>query len=90
VARIGADGAFMSDIRLRVRRLEMADYHVDHAAECLIVGTAIARFRRGSRPVTSSLTVLPLRDSRPSRAEEAVILSGRGVPRGRRRGMTEQ
>jgi uncharacterized protein YbjQ (UPF0145 family) len=62
-ARLGADGVLMSGIRLDVRRLETdRGRHLDHAAECLITGTAIARFRSGSGPASSSLTVLPLRD----------------------------
>jgi uncharacterized protein YbjQ (UPF0145 family) len=57
---LGADGALMSGHRLHVRRLDLANHHVDHAAECLITGTAIARFRQGRHPPTSSLTVMPL------------------------------
>jgi hypothetical protein len=53
----------------------VARARIDHAAECLIVGNAISRFGR------SSGAVFPA---------PAVILSDRGVPGWRRRGMTER
>jgi hypothetical protein len=74
-AGLEADGALMSDIRLHVRALDLANYHRDHAAECLIIGNAIARFRR---PAAADLPA------------STVILSDPGMPRWRRRGMTEQ
>jgi uncharacterized protein YbjQ (UPF0145 family) len=73
--RLEADGALMSDIRLHVRALETGNNHRDHAAECLIVGNAVARYRK---PVAADLPV------------STVILSDRGMPRWRPRGMTEQ
>ncbi len=45
-------------------RLEVGEHHHDHVAECLIVGTVIARFHAGRRPTTNSLTILPLRSAR--------------------------
>jgi uncharacterized protein YbjQ (UPF0145 family) len=74
VARLGADGALMTATRLQVRRHEPRG-HVDHSAECLIVGNGIVRFGRSS-------VVAP--------AVPAVILSDPGVPGWRRRGMTER
>jgi uncharacterized protein YbjQ (UPF0145 family) len=78
-AKLGADGALMSDIRLRVRDLDRPSNHHDHAAECLIVGTAIARFGAAPRRVGGSLTVLPVGESPVRR-----------MPHWRRRGMTER
>jgi len=66
VARLGGDGALMSGLRSRMWPVGAAGdhHHHDHAAECLVTGNAIAEFRRGRAPLTSSLTVLPLRGSR--------------------------
>jgi uncharacterized protein YbjQ (UPF0145 family) len=72
--RLGADGALMSGISLHVRELA-PNGHTDHAAECLITGNAIARFRSAAEPLE---------------ATPAVILSDGRVPRWRRRGMTER
>jgi uncharacterized protein YbjQ (UPF0145 family) len=75
VDALGANGGLMSDIRLHARRVSAPGHGDDHAAECLIIGNAVARFRWVQEPI-------PVRP--------AVILSGRGVPGWRRRGMTER
>jgi len=71
LVRLGADGAVISDFRLRVWELEPAENHIDHAAEAVLTGTAIARLNaqppggaRGASPSTDArrpLTILPLR-----------------------------
>ena len=63
-ARIGGDSALISDLWSHVWRLEVAENHQDHVAECVIVGNVIARFHAGRRPTTNSLTILPLRSAR--------------------------
>jgi len=63
-ARIGGDAALTSGLWSHVWRLEIGENHHDHVAECLIAGTVIARFHAGRRPITNSLTILPLRSAR--------------------------
>jgi uncharacterized protein YbjQ (UPF0145 family) len=63
-ARIGGDSALASGIWSHVWPLEVSEGHRDHVAECLIVGNVIARFHTGDRPLTNSLTILPLRSAR--------------------------
>lgn len=64
IAQVGADGAVVSDVSMRVWELEPAENHRDHAAEVTITGTAIARFGRPAAPTRTTLTMLPLRDGR--------------------------
>lgn len=64
IAAVGADGAVVSELRLRVWALEPAENHRDHVAEAVITGTAIARFRRRTIAAPDTLTMLPLRSSR--------------------------
>jgi uncharacterized protein YbjQ (UPF0145 family) len=64
LARFGADGAIVSDIRLKIWEIEPSDGHVDHVAEATIIGTAIARFAGTGAPPTAALTVLPVRNRR--------------------------
>ncbi|RZS89603.1 putative heavy-metal-binding protein [Motilibacter rhizosphaerae] len=59
VARLGAQGAVVSDLGLRVWEEEPADGHVDHVAEAHVRGTAVSQFRRSSSG-SPSLTILPL------------------------------
>lgn len=63
-ARIGGDSALLTDMGQHVWEFEPGENHIDHVAECVITGNAIARFDRSPRPPTSSLTYLPLRSSR--------------------------
>ena len=63
-ARIGGDSALASGLWSHVWPVEVSEGHRDHVAECLIVGNVIARFHAGQRPVTTSLTFLPLRSAR--------------------------
>lgn len=62
-ARIGGDSALLTDMRQHVWQYEAGENHIDHVAECVITGNAIARFHTTARPRTSSLTYLPLRSS---------------------------
>jgi uncharacterized protein YbjQ (UPF0145 family) len=63
-ARHGADAALMSGLWSHMWPVEVGENHTDHVAECVITGTAIARFHAGRQATTSSLTILPLRSSR--------------------------
>jgi uncharacterized protein YbjQ (UPF0145 family) len=63
-ARIGGDAALATDVRSHVWPLEIGENHRDHVAECVIVGNVIARFHTGHRPITKSLSILPLRSMR--------------------------
>ena len=62
-ARIGGDSALLTDMKQHVWPYEAGENHIDHVAECVITGNAIARFDTTARPRTSSLTYLPLRSS---------------------------
>ena len=63
-ASLGADAALMSDLSSRMWKIEVGERHTDHAAECIIVGNAIARFSTVRPSTPSSLTILPLRSQR--------------------------
>ncbi|WP_433305536.1 heavy metal-binding domain-containing protein [Actinoplanes sp. CA-030573] len=64
-AALGTDGALMSSLWSTMWRVETGQqYHTDHAAECVVVGNAIARFRAAEGKKSSSLTILPLRSER--------------------------
>jgi uncharacterized protein YbjQ (UPF0145 family) len=63
-ARVGGDSALMTAMAQHVWEYEAGENHVDHVAECVITGNAIARFDTSPHPPTSSLTYLPLRSSR--------------------------
>jgi hypothetical protein len=67
IAHLGAEGAVVSDMNLRIWEMEPAEGHRDHVAEALIKGTAIARFRHGPTSVPRTLGCLPLK----TRATEA-------------------
>jgi uncharacterized protein YbjQ (UPF0145 family) len=58
-ARLGGDGALLSDLWSHVRRSQAGETHIDHVAECLVSGNAIARFGLG-RTTIGSRTILPL------------------------------
>jgi uncharacterized protein YbjQ (UPF0145 family) len=60
IARVGADGGIVSDMRLSVRGIEQGEGHRDHVAEARIVGTAVARFRRHTDTKAVPLAILPL------------------------------
>jgi uncharacterized protein YbjQ (UPF0145 family) len=62
--RIGGDSALMTGMWQHVWEFEAGENHIDHVAECIITGNAIARFDTSAHPPTSSLTYLPLRSSR--------------------------
>ncbi|WP_084599122.1 heavy metal-binding domain-containing protein [Actinoplanes subtropicus] len=62
-AALGADAALMSALRSRMWKVEAGENHTDHAAECIVTGNAIAKFKTG-RKSTPSLTILPLRSMR--------------------------
>jgi len=64
VAALGADAALMSGIRSRMWKVEAGENHTDHAAECIVTGNAIAKFKTGRKSTPSSLTILPLRSMR--------------------------
>lgn len=67
-AAAGAEGALVSDLRLRVFEIEPADGHRDHVAEATVLGTAVARFTAGAaQPDTATLTMLPLRTDKEFR-----------------------
>jgi uncharacterized protein YbjQ (UPF0145 family) len=63
-ARIGGDSALLTSMGQHVWEYEAGENHVDHVAECVITGNAIARFHATAEKRTSSLTYLPLRSSR--------------------------
>jgi uncharacterized protein YbjQ (UPF0145 family) len=63
-ARIGGDSALLTGMRQHVWEYEAGENHIDHVAECVITGNAIARFHTSAQPPTTSLTYLPLRSSR--------------------------
>ena len=67
IGSVGADGAVVSDMTLRIWEVEPSDGHRDHVAEATITGTALAQFHRGRRAPTSSLTVLPVKTGRQGR-----------------------
>jgi uncharacterized protein YbjQ (UPF0145 family) len=60
-AGVGADGAIVSDMDLRIWEREPSENHRDHVAESSVVGTTVARFHPGRRAPTRALTILPLR-----------------------------
>jgi uncharacterized protein YbjQ (UPF0145 family) len=66
-ARIGGDSALLSGMSQHVWEYEAGENHIDHVAECVITGNAIARFDTTARPRTTSLTYLPLSDPLPGR-----------------------
>lgn len=73
VARAGADGAVVSDMRLRVTEHECAigrEQH-DHLAEATILGTAVAAFQPSAPAPPRALTVLSLDPRRRRRAPDA-------------------
>lgn len=64
LARSGADGGVVSDMRLRIWEIEPSDNHRDHVAEATILGTAIAAFDRrriAASDATRPLTFMPMR-----------------------------
>jgi uncharacterized protein YbjQ (UPF0145 family) len=63
-ARVGGDSALLTTMRSHVWQYEAGENHIDHVAECIITGNAIARFHTDAHPITQSLTYLPLRSSR--------------------------
>jgi uncharacterized protein YbjQ (UPF0145 family) len=63
-ARIGGDSALLTNMSQHVWEYEAGENHIDHVAECVITGNAIARFHETAEKRTSSLTYLPLRSSR--------------------------
>lgn len=63
-AKLGGDAALLSNLWSRMWPIEVGENHTDHVAECMITGNAIARFHTGDKPLTSSLTILPLRSIR--------------------------
>jgi len=64
VARLGADAALMTGLRSRMWKVEVGENHTDHAAECIVTGNAIAKFKIERKSTPSSLTILPLRSMR--------------------------
>jgi uncharacterized protein YbjQ (UPF0145 family) len=56
-----ADAATVSGMTLSIWEIEPGEGHIDHAAECRVVGNSVARFHRGEQAISSTLTVLPLR-----------------------------
>ena len=63
IRALGADGAVVSDMDLRIWEMEPAEGHRDHVAEARIQGTAIARFRHGPLSVPQTLGFLPLKQA---------------------------
>lgn len=64
LARAGADGGVVSDMRLRIWEIEPSDNHRDHVAEATILGTAIAAFDRrriASSDASRPLTFMPMK-----------------------------
>jgi uncharacterized protein YbjQ (UPF0145 family) len=59
-ARIGGDSALLTGMWQHVWEYEAGENHIDHVAECVITGNAIARFHTTAHPRTTSLTYLPL------------------------------
>jgi uncharacterized protein YbjQ (UPF0145 family) len=62
--RLGADSALLSSMWQHVWEYEAGEGHRDHVAECVITGNAVARFHPGAAPLTTSLSILPLRRTR--------------------------
>jgi uncharacterized protein YbjQ (UPF0145 family) len=67
IGSVGADGAVVSAMTLKIWEIEPSDGHRDHVAEATITGTALAQFHRGRPAPTSSLTVLPVKTGRRGR-----------------------
>ena len=63
-ARLGGEAALLSGLRSHAWRVTIGSEHYDHVAECIVTGTAIARFHTGRKATTRSLTVMPLRSTR--------------------------
>jgi hypothetical protein len=63
-AKIGGDSALLTNMWQHVWEYEAGESHIDHVAECVITGNAIARFHTAAHPPTTTLTYLPLRSSR--------------------------
>jgi uncharacterized protein YbjQ (UPF0145 family) len=63
-ARHGGDSALMSSLHHHVWEYEPGENHRDHVAECVITGSAIARYHDSAFRPGRSLTILPLRSSR--------------------------
>jgi hypothetical protein len=51
-------------MHLSAWEIEPGEGHIDHVAESMIFGTAIAQFHRSTAAPTRSLTYLPLKRSR--------------------------
>jgi uncharacterized protein YbjQ (UPF0145 family) len=62
-ARHGGDSALMSGMHHHVWEFEPRENHRDHVAECVITGSAIAKFHDSAFRPDRSLTILPLRRS---------------------------
>lgn len=60
----GGDSALMSSMNHHVWEFEPGENHRDHVAECVITGSAIARFHDSAFKPDRSLTIMPLRRSR--------------------------
>lgn len=64
IARSGAEGGVVSDMRLRIWEIEPSDNHRDHVAEATIVGTSIIAFDRHRTAASAAarpLTIMPMR-----------------------------
>lgn len=62
-AAYGGDGAVMSSMSLNIWEQEVAENHRDHVALSTVTGTTISRFHKQEHAVTSTLSILPMRDS---------------------------
>ncbi|WIM93587.1 heavy metal-binding domain-containing protein [Actinoplanes oblitus] len=62
-AALGADAVLTSGLRSAMWATGAGEDHTDQVAECVVTGTAVARFHPG-HPPSSSPTVLPLRSTR--------------------------
>jgi uncharacterized protein YbjQ (UPF0145 family) len=57
----GADAATVTKMTLSIEQIEPGERHIDHVAECRVLGTSIARFHAGQHAISSTRTVLGLR-----------------------------
>jgi uncharacterized protein YbjQ (UPF0145 family) len=65
IASLGADGGIVSDMQLHIWEIEPSDGHRDHVAEAMIVGTAIASFRK-HHPGPKPLMMMSLKKAQDS------------------------
>ncbi|MDQ1747345.1 MAG: hypothetical protein QOD07_1608 [Frankiaceae bacterium] len=59
-AKHGGDAAIVSDMKMNIWPVHQAENHLDHVAESVVIGTALAKFHQGAQAPTDALLMLPL------------------------------